>query len=191
MHLQGQGKWCPRDSVRDALQCTPGFRVGLDGRYSFLSGHPVRVAGARIGLDYGKVGIYTGLYSTRFSLVAQADTVYTGFQYFSSTFEYYLYETWRFQIVNSWQLGFGNAYDYQKSGSEVSRSFQGAVMPVEIGLGGTVRFLRYFGFCAGFGIRLSPINGAGFSGTYYSYGLTFFSGTMYRDCKKAYKRITR
>lgn len=91
-------------------------------------------------------------------------------------------------MVNSYQIGFGNGYDYLKSGQDVKRNFQGTIMPIEVGIGGTVRFLRYLGFGAGIGVRMSLTNGTGFSGSYYYYGLTFFTGTMYRDFKKLVKR---
>lgn len=185
---QDKGVWLPHDSVRYALDRSPGFRVGLDGRNSFLNGQAVKVAGFRYGLNYGKVALFTGLYSTRMARLGEKDTSITGFSYMSSTFEYYLYQSWRFEIVNSYQFGFGNGYDYFKSGNEIKRNFQGVIMPVEVGIGGTVRFLRYLGFGAGIGIRMSLVNSQGFSGSYYYYGLTFFTGTMYRDAKKWLKK---
>ncbi|MBS3914968.1 MAG: hypothetical protein KG003_10740 [Bacteroidetes bacterium] len=184
--------WAPRDSVRYALYAnSPGFRVGLDGRNSFLNGHAVRVGGLRFGFDYKKIGVYTGYYNTNFVEFGATDTIHTGFGYVSSTLEYSLYRTWRFEVVNTYQIGLGNAFDRRISGTDVTRNFQGVVVPVEAGLSGTVRFLRYFGFCAGFGIRLSPFNSYGFTGTYYSFGLTFFTGTMYRDAKKLYHKLKR
>lgn len=178
----------PRDTIKKALQKRPGYRIGLDGRNSFLNGNQVKVAGARYGLDYGKVALFTGLYSTQFVQIKERDTAYAGFNYMSSTLEYYIYQSWRFEVVNSYQLGFGTGYDYRQSGSTKLRSFQGTIVPVEIGIGGTVRFLRYLGFGAGLGVRVSLTNGRGFSGSYYYYGLTFFTGTMYRDAKKLFKR---
>lgn len=184
-----EAQWSPRDSVRIALLKSPNLSLGLDGRNSFLSGNPVKVAGFRFGFDYGKIGVYTGYYNTSFAKFTSTDSLYTGFNYFSSTLDYSLYRTWRFEVVNSYQVGIGNVYDFRKAGNDVTRSFQGVVIPLEVGLTGTVRFLRYFGFCAGFGIRLSPFNSNGFNGTYYSVGLTFFTGTLYRDTKKLYQRI--
>jgi hypothetical protein len=185
---QATGTWAPRDSIRRALQTRPGFRVGLDGKNSFLNGNAVRVAGARYGLDYGKIGLYTGLYSTQIARFGAKDTAVAGFSYMSSTLEYYLYQSWRFEVVSSYQIGIGNGFDFYKSGTEIKRNFKGVIVPVEAGIGGTVRFLRYLGFCAGVGVRMSLSNGNGFSGSYYYYGLTFFTGTMYRDFKKLIKK---
>lgn len=185
---QNSNNWRPLDSIRNALDKRPGFRVGLDGRNSFLNGQAVNVFGGRYGFDYGKIAVFTGLYSTQLARNGEKDTARAGFSYMSSTLEYYLYQSWRFEVVNSYQIGIGYGYDYYKSGNEVKRNFQGRIIPVETGIGGTVRFLRYLGFSAGIGIRMSLVNGQGFSGSYYYYGLTFFTGTMYRDAKKLIKR---
>ena len=180
-------RWKPVDSVRLALQNRPGFRLGLDGRRSFLNGEKVQVTGYRYGFDFGKIALFTGLYGTQLALNSEKDTARIGFTYMSSTLEYYLYQSWRFEIVNSYQLGIGNGFDYLKTGDEIKRNYQGLIVPVETGIGGTVRFLRYFGFSAGLGIRMSLVNGTGFSGSYYYYGLTLFPGTAYRDLKKAFR----
>ena len=187
-HAQVHGAWNPLDSAKQALTKRPGFRMGLDGRNSFLNGQAVKVAGGRYGFDYGKIALFTGIYSTTFAKFGTTDTAYAGFSYMSSTLEYYLYQSWRFEVVNSYQIGFGNGFDYFKSGNEVKRNFSGTIIPVETGIGGTVRFLRYLGFSAGLGIRMSLKNGTGFSGSYYYYGLTFFTGTMYKDAKKLFKK---
>lgn len=189
VQLFSQNSWKPLDSIRMALETRPGFRVGFDGRNSFLNGRAVNVFGARYGFDYGKVAVFTGLYSTNLVRAGERDTARAGFSYMSSTLEYYLYQSWRFEIVNSYQIGWGTGYDFLKSGDEIKRNFTGRIVPVETGIGGTVRFLRYLGFSAGVGIRMSLVNGQGFSGSYYYYGLTFFTGTMYRDAKKLIQKL--
>ncbi|MCC7298295.1 MAG: hypothetical protein IT244_08180 [Bacteroidia bacterium] len=181
--------WKPRDSVRNALDKTPGFRLGLDGRNSFLNGNAVKIAGGRYGLDFGKVAFFTGLYSTSVLKVRDDDTMYSGFNYMSSTFEYYIHQSWRFEVVNSYQIGFGNGFDYRKKGNDVTRSFRGTIIPAELGIGASVRFLRYLSFGAGLGLRVSLNKRAGFSGSYYYYGIGFYTGTMYRDFKKLMKKL--
>lgn len=183
--------WNPRDSFHRAIARTPGFRLGFDSRNSVLSGLPVGVNGFRYGLDYGKVALWTGYYSSRLLRTLEADTVNQGFEYTSSTLEYYAYQSWRFEIVTSFQAGLGRYWDYQKSGAGFVRKNAGYIVPLEMGLGGTVRFLRYFGFYAGVGIRVTPFNATSFNGPYWSYGLTYFTGTMYRDYKKLVKKVKR
>ena len=187
-----QAQWRPQDSIRRALDLNApgGFRVSFDGRNSFLKGQAINVGGARFGLDYGKIALYTGVYRTSMSLFRGEDSLHTGFNYVSSTLEYYIHQSWRFEVVNSYQIGFGTVSEMRKVGNTVTRRAQGYVIPLETGIGGTVRFLRYLGFCAGVGIRVGHNrNISGFSGSYYYYGFTCFTGTMYRDFRKLVKRI--
>jgi hypothetical protein len=188
--VQSKG-WNPRDSFHRALARIPGFRLGFDSRNSVLAGLPVGVNGFRYGLDYGKVALWTGYYSSRLLRTLEADTVNQGFEYTSSTLEYYVHQSWRFELVTSFQAGLGRYWDYQKSGTGIVRQNAGYIVPLEMGLGGTVRFLRYFGFYAGIGIRVTPFNPTAFNGPYWSYGLTYFTGTMYRDSKKLMKKLKR
>lgn len=182
-------RWNPVDSYRNALQRIPGFRMSFDSRRSVLSGVPVNVSGLRYGLDYGKMAFWTGIYATNMFRTINEDTFNQGFSYTSSTFEYYVHQSWRFEVVTSFQAGIGWGYDYRKRGSTLQRYNQGVILPLEMGLGGTVRFLRYFGFYGGVGIRMSALRNTSFTGPYWSFGLTYYTGTMYRDAKKAWKKI--
>jgi hypothetical protein len=182
-------KWNPVDSYHNALMNVPGFRLGFDSRNSLLGGVPVTVNGLRYGLNYGKMALWTGYYSSRLFRAIDTDTFNLGFNYVSSTIEYYVHQSWRFEVVNSFQLGIGNSWEYRKSGQNFVKYRNGVIVPVEFGLGGTVRFLRYFGFYAGVGVRVGVFNSTSFTGPYWSYGLTYFTGTMYRDAKKAWGKI--
>lgn len=183
-----QCNYSPSDSVRKALLNEPGFRLGFDGRNSFLNGNAVKIWGGRYGFDFGKIAFFTGYYNTSSAKFRGEDTVLSSFRYVSSTFEYYVHQSYRFEVVTSYQIGLGNRVEFEKKGTQVVKSHQQNIVPIEFGVGGTVRFLRYFGYTAGIGVRTSLINSNGFSGPYYFYGLTFFTGTMYRDAKKQLKK---
>ncbi len=191
MLLAGQGKWSPADSFRHYMRRKPDLAVGLDGRQSFISGHPVTITGARFGFDYWKIGFYTGLYSTNLRLVKDQDSFYSNYAYQSSTFDYYLYQTWRWQLVTTWQLGYGRELKTIRHADGSTEQIKKRIIPMECGISGTVRFLRYFGFYLGYGIRFSPVNGQGFAGPYYSGGFTIMTGTLWRDTKKLYRKITK
>jgi hypothetical protein len=181
-------RWNPVDTVRTYLMRTPGLRLGFDSRKSIMGGVPVDVNGLRYGLDFGKVAVWTGYYNSRLLQTLEQDTLNQGFAYTSSTLEYYVHQSWRFEVVTSFQAGIGNGWEYRKSGADVKKAKIGTIIPLEAGIGGTVRFLRYFGFYAGVGIRVSGLETTNFTGPYWSYGLTYFTGTMYRDAKKWMKK---
>jgi hypothetical protein len=178
--LSAQNRWSPRDSFHRAMMQTPGFRVGFDGRNSYLAGQPVNVKGFRYGLDYGKVGLFTGYYTTTLRKINETDTITFDYRYQSTTMEYYVHQSYRFEVVTSFQLGIGFATKYRNSAVIENKT----IIPAEFGLGATVRFLRYLGFYAGTGMRVSLYNGSQFTGPFYSYGFTMFTGTLYRDLKK-------
>jgi hypothetical protein len=167
----------------------PNFALGLDGRQSFISGHPVTVWGARYGLDYGKVGFYTGYYGTSLGLIKDKDSFYSNYNYVSSTFDYYLYQSWRWNLVTTWQAGFGYEQKVVHRSDGVVTVKNRSIIPLECGISGTVRVLRYFGIYLGYGIRFSPINGQGFAGPFYSGGICVKGGTIWRDTKKLYRKI--
>jgi hypothetical protein len=184
-------RWNPLDTVRLSLMKTPGLRMSFDSRKSVMAGVPVDVNGLRYGLDFGKVAVWTGYYNSRLLQTLEKDTLNQGFEYTSSTLEYYVHQSWRFEVVTSFQVGIGNGWEYRKSGTDIKKANIGMIVPLEAGIGGTVRFLRYFGFYAGVGIRVSGLETTNFTGPYWSYGLTYFTGTMYRDAKKWMKKNFR
>ena len=177
-------RWNPIDTFRLAMLKTPGLRLGFDSRKSIMSGVPVDVNGLRYGLDFGKVALWTGYYNSRLFQTIDKDTLNQGFEYYSSTLEYYVHQSWRFEVVTSFQAGIGNGWEYRKRGADIRKANLGTIVPLEAGIGGTVRFLRYFGFYAGVGVRFSGMQTTNFTGPYWSYGLTYFTGTMYKDGKK-------
>jgi len=185
-----QTTWKPKDSIQLSMKNRPNFRLGLDGRQSFISGHPVTIWGLRYGLDYGKVAFYTGWYGTDLGGVfADKDTFFSQYRYQSSTLEYSLYKTWRWQLESSFQLGLGIETEVVKRRDGIVTNKQKLLMPLEGGMSCRVRLLRYIGLSLGLGIRYSPINGQGFNGSFGSGGLTFYSGTLLKDTKKLFKKL--
>ena len=176
-----EAQWNPMDSVRLSLKNRPRFKLGLDGTHSQVGGMPVNIVGIHYGLDYGKVAFFSGYYTTNITLFQGKDTTYRNYSYVNSSFEYTLFENWRFQIVNSYSIGIGGGKTLLKRQDGSYAYSRGTIYPMQAGLDGTVRFLRYFGFSIGMGVRLSSFD---FTGTYYSAGLTYFTGTMYGDYKK-------
>lgn len=187
--LQAQRHWNPIDSMRIYSTKSPGFRISLDGRNSWLLGQPVNVRGGRFGWDYGKIAVFTGLYSTNANFVKNKDTISAGFSYMSSTLEYYLHQSWRFEVALPIQIGYGWGYQYVKTADGNKRQRTSSIIPVEFGLSASVRFLRYFGLVGGTGYRTSLLNGSDFRGPYYTFGFTMYTGTFLKDCKKQYKKL--
>lgn len=176
--------WNPIDSIRLSLQKTPDWSGALDGRRSFVSADPINIFGLRYGFDYGKVGAYTGIYSGKYSEKRGSDSLNIKFQYISSTFEYRFFQTYRYQLLGFAQVGIGATTTRNYRNTDYLKTVQ-PVVPVELGMYMSVRLLRYFGLAAGMGTRLAMLQGGSrFSGPIYTFGITYFPGTFYRDARK-------
>jgi hypothetical protein len=184
-NLPAQHKRSPADSVIYYLQTKPKFKLGLDGKQSVIGGQVAPVIGLRFGFDYSKIGFYTGIYYNGLNIFSGKDLYATKYLYQSSTFEYLLRKTWRWQVVTNWQIGLGIENKEVNGYVTSSKPF----IPMEVGISATLRFLRYFGLGFGTGIRWSMQNAQGFAAPYYSGGLSFYSGTLLKDGKKLYHKI--
>lgn len=178
-------KWNPFDTIQLNFAKKGGFRLGLDGSTSFIFGNPARVFGARFGFDYGKVAAFTGAYSALAYKIQDKDTLSGGFNFVATTLEYYIHQSWRFEVAIPVQLGFG--YTYITSSQNGNRNRNGAFFPLSTGIQASVRFLRYFGVSAGIGARIGILQSKDFTAPYFFAGLTYYTGTMYRDFKRLKK----
>ncbi len=180
----------PLDSLRYYTnKDNGGFRLGFDGRQSYIAGRSAAVAGIRYGLNYGKIACYAGYYSSSMLRASAADTQTINLNYVAYTTEYYLKEKWRYDLYIPVAIGYGVKQEYFKTSAGELSYNNAYFIPAEIGIGGTVRFLRYFGLAASTGYRLGLINGKNFTAPYYSIGLTYYTGTMWKDTKRAYKKV--
>jgi hypothetical protein len=57
------------------------------------------------------------------------------------------------------------------------------IIPIETGVTGNVRFLKYFGITAGIGIRTSLTPNTYYTAPYYSYGIMVFTKDLIKDIR--------
>jgi hypothetical protein len=186
--LFGQ-EWSPQDSIRLSLKNKPHILIGGDQRNSFVTGMPVRIFGLRGGLDYGKFALLGAIYSANAEkTIKQGISNSYDYLIFSGIGEYHWYKTHRFKISQTIQLGIGvvdlKEYD-EKLGKNVLSTKM--VIPVETGISGNLRVLKYFGLTAGIGVRVSLTPGTYYSAPYYTYGLMVFTKDLIKDLKKAFE----
>jgi hypothetical protein len=181
----------PIDSIRTALQNGGSFAIGLDGRNSFIAGSPARVMGFRVGMDCGTVRLYTGLYSLGKPVPGQGytlpgDTVSSklNFSYWGQTVDWRIYEDDRWELAFPVQAGIGIAYRERFRNGVSEQRKRPLFIPVEMQFTAIYKLTRYIGLSAGLGFRISTLKGSSFNGPVYTYGISFFGGTLYRDLKK-------
>ncbi len=176
-----QQNWNPRDSIRMALQNKPSYTISFDSRNSYVSGDPIRVFGIRGGLDYKKIALFIGYYGSKPFEEKENNVIqrYT-FNYLSATGEYKLYSSYRTNLTSFAQCGMGLNTIKQPNQTKQRQFFA----PIEFGITGNLRFLRYFGIGAGLGTRIALFKGGRkFSGPIYTFGLTLFTSTLFKDIK--------
>jgi len=181
----------PVDSIREALRVGGSFAIGLDGRNSFIAGTPARVLGFRVGMDCGTVRLYTGLYSLGKPVPGQGytlpgDTVSSqlNFSYWGQTVDWRLYKDERWELALPVQTGIGVAYRERFRNGISEQRKRPFFMPFEMQFTAIYKLTRYIGLSAGLGFRVSTLRGSSFNGAVYTYGISLFGGTLYRDLKK-------
>lgn len=184
-----RSQWNPIDSVKFALRTKPFITGALDGRNSFVSADPVSIFGLRYGYDWGKVAAHTGIYGSRYIEFKGNDSMLYRFRYISSTFEYKLYRTYRYSFLCFGQVGIG-ATSIKSKIDPVGSPDLKPMVPLELGMYGSVRLLRYFGLAAGLGTRLAILKGGNrFSGPIYTFGITYFPSAMLEDGIKVMEKL--
>ena len=187
-----ESRFNPFDTLRYYTNLNkPSFRIGLDGKTSIINGKIVPITGGRVGFDYGKIRIFSGVYflgapvQTKYQLDGK-DTLTQSldFQYFSGTVEWALINTYRWEVVIPLQVGSGWGKSYELKNGEVVKSTRANIFPMDLSVYATYRFSRYVGIGAGLGWRVSLANTSKFNGSFYSIGFAFYTGTLYRDIKK-------
>ncbi len=182
-------QWNPIDSIRIALRTKPFITGALDGRNSFVSADPVSIFGLRYGYDWGKVAAHTGIYGSKYIEFTGNDSMLYRFRYISSTFEYKLYRSYRYSFLCFGQVGVGGTSVKSKINPIGSPDIK-PMIPLELGMYGSVRMLRYFGLAAGLGTRLALLKGGNrFSGPIYTFGITYFPSAMLEDGKKVLEKL--
>ncbi len=178
-------QWQFGDSIKLALKNKPTFSAGLDGKYSYVSGIPVNIFGLRLGADFKKIGVYGGLYST-FLRDNASQNEYSYF-YIAAQGEYRWYWTYRWQLVQTVQLGVGNAdLTIRKPNGEEELSSR-MIIPIETGILGTYRIWKFIGVSGGVGARISATPNTYFSSSYYTLGFVLF----FDEIEKTYNSISK
>lgn len=180
--------WSPIDSIKLSFKNKPSFILGGDQRNSFVTGVPVKILGFRGGMDYGKFALLGAVYFASAEKTIKPNYVNTyDYLIFSGIGEYHWYKTHRFRLYQTVQLGVGvvdlKEYREQKDRYDISSKM---VIPLETGVSGNLRVLKYFGINAGIGVRVSLTPGTYYSAPYYNYGLMVFTKDLIRDIKKLF-----
>jgi len=181
--------WSPKDSIKLSFKNKPSFILGGDRRNSFVTGVPVKILGFKAGADYGKFALLGAIYTASAEKFYSQNN-YNSYDYliFSGIGEYHWYKTHRFRLYQTVQLGVGvvdlKEYKANSDKPEISTKM---VLPVESGVSGNLRVLKYFGLTAGIGVRVSLTPGTYYSAPYYTYGLMVFTKDLIKDIKEAFE----
>ena len=174
--------WSPLDSIKLSFKNIPHILLGLDRRNSYVVGMPVNVFGVRVGYDYGKIALL-GAFYTASTTKEGTDNTYD-YMILGAICEYHWYKTHRFLIYQTIQTGIGTVD--MKERDILTKEIQyksNMIIPIETGVTGNVRFLKYFGITAGIGIRTSLTPNTYYTAPYYSYGIMVFTKDLIKDIR--------
>lgn len=185
------------DCIQEALKAKPSPIVGLNNRYSLVSGEPIKINGIQAGMAFDNVlKINLGynwmpLSQTEVKIQKsgnQQDTLLRmhKLSYISVSGEYIFYHTTKWKFGVPVLLGVGThrittTHSLQGK-TETNNQF---ILPLEFGMNGLYYFTDWFGLKGGLGNRLTF--GKSFSktsGPYYSLGFTLMVEPIYQKVKK-------
>lgn len=182
IHLGKAQSWSPLDSIKLSFKNKPNIILGMDKRNSYVVGVPVNFFGIRMGYDYGKLALLGAFYSA--STVKEGTENTYDYLILGAICEYHWYKTHRFRFYQTLQTGIGTV-DI-KEVDNITKDIQfksNMILPIETGVTGNVRFLKYFGITAGIGIRTSLTPDTYYTAPYYSYGIMVFTKDLIKDIR--------
>lgn len=174
--------WSPLDSIKLSFKNKPHILLGLDRRNSYVVGMPVNVFGVRVGYDYGKIALLGAFYSASTTKEGTQNTY--DYLILGAICEYHWYKTYRFHLYQTIQSGIGSVDIVEKD--LITNDIQyksNMIIPLETGITGNIRFLKYFGLNAGIGVRTSLTPNTYYTAPYYSYGIMVFTKDLLKDIR--------
>jgi hypothetical protein len=169
----------------------PKLIGGFHNRNAFISSIPIKVYGARIGVEYGeKISFNFGLYTTfkvgTQTTIKDTDTIKKSrtFNYASLSAEYTFYNRGRWNFAFPIMLGMGAGFKETTTNGILSEKNSFFIMPIETGVKAHYSILDWLGAESTLGIRLSPLNASEFNGSFYSFGVNIYLGKIYNIIKE-------
>ena len=187
-------------NIRSDLKGDRSAFVSLDGKNSIVRDVPIKLFGLQVGYLYNKrTNIFVGFYRsynkeaiiynpTIQSPKTDTNTIFQAYKltYFNLGCEYYFHNSnrWRFSLPFSIGIGGGKITQRKEKISLSKKS--SFVMPLELGFFANYKLTWWMWLGAGMGTRVS-LTSSNFTGSYYTFGLSFRYGEIYDRSKKMVK----
>ncbi len=188
-------------NIRTDLRGEKSAFVSLDGKNSIVRDVPIKLFGLQAGYLYNKrTNIFLGFYSSYndeaiiknpTAAIGKTDsnTIWQAYKltYFNLGCEYYFHNSkrWRFSIP--FAIGIGGGLDKQRKSDKILYEKSTFVMPAEIGFWANYKLTWWLWLGAGMGTRVSLVS-KGFSGSYYTFGLSLRYGEIFNRSKALVKK---
>ena len=188
-------------NIRSDLKGEKSAFVSLDGKNSIVRDVPIKLFGLQAGYLYNKrTNIFLGFYKsyndegiiknpTADFGKTDSNTIWQAYKltYLNLGCEYYFHNSkrWRFSIPFAVGIG-GGSIKQRNSVQEISKKSL-FVMPAEIGFWANYKLTWWLWLGAGMGTRVSLVS-KGFTGSYYTFGLSLRYGEIYNRTKKLVKK---
>lgn len=188
-------------NIRSDLKGEKSAFVSLDGKNSIVRDVPIKLFGLQAGYLYNKrTNIFLGFYSSYNDEAiisnptadlgkTDSNTIWQAYKltYLNIGCEYYFHNSkrWRFSIP--FGLGIGGGIDKQRKSYKPLYEKSKFVMPAEVGFFANYKLTWWLWLGAGMGTRISLVS-SGFTGSYYTFGLSIRYGEIYDRTKKLIKK---
>lgn len=184
-----------------------GLVIGLDSRHSFVGNtfkNPIYILGAQVGVRYHRFKYWMGFYMTSSKTkvtvvdpigIQKKEKVYRDVHlYFASVCAEYIFLNHKYmELTIPLEIGIGQSMTaYYTLTDQLMRNRRALFLPIQVGITVLLKPTRWVGLNGKIGYRetlqFSDFKGD-YDGIYYSYGISLFLGTIYKDiqskwCKK-------
>ena len=188
-------------NIRTDLKGEKSAWIGLDGKNSIVRDVPIKLFGLQAGYLFNKrTNIFLGFYNSynKENIISNpsagakktdSNTIWQAYKltYINFGCEYYFHNSnkWRFSIPLAVGIGGGSIKERNIARDISKKSI--FVMPAEIGFFANYKLTWWVWLGAGMGTRVSLVS-KGFTGSYYTFGLSFRYGEIYERGKEVMKK---
>ncbi len=178
------------DTIQEAIKSKPSLTLGINGRFSSVSGEPIRTRRVFVGVDFNKKfkvelgynympkpalenGVYIAVITNRSNQL----------RFFGVQAEYTFLTKGKWKLSYPIQLGIGQneLYTYQINDNFSRKNM---VVPLEMGANAVYYVYDWIGLKGGLGLRFAfGQSFKTYTGPNYNFGVALFPGVLYERYK--------
>ena len=189
------------DHIKEDFKGKKSSYVCLDGKNSIITDVPIKMFGLQFGYTFEeRTNIYLGYYGSHNQEAifknptaplgrTDSNTIWKAYQlnYINLGCEYYFHNSEKWRLSIPFGIGLGNGKSHERRLENTYNKTKQGLMPVELGFFASYKLKWWVWVGAGMGTRIC-LGGNTYSGSFYSFGLSFRYVDIYKRLKSDIKK---